>query len=148
MMLIQGCVLKVVKLNIQTDSLQIAVGESILIAYTVDPADSKVSFSTNNDSIATVSSEGLVTAVAPGETSITVEATRDGFKKARRTVNVTVLPAPLYVITFNVHDIQGAVQGASITFNSEAKMTDVDGKADFRMSTGKQDIHRKQNRIP
>lgn len=131
MMLVQGCVLKVVKLNIQTDSLQIAVGESILIAYTVDPADSKVSFSTNNDSIATVSSEGLVTAVAQGTTSITVEATRDGFKKARGTVNVTVLPAPLYVITFNVHDIQGAVQGASIVFNSQAKMTDADGKAVF-----------------
>ncbi len=131
MMLVQGCVLKVVKLNIQTDSLQIAVGESILIAYTVNPADSKVSFSTNNDSIATVSSEGLVTAVAQGTTSITVEATRDGFKKALGTVNVTVLPAPLYVITFNVHDIQGAVQGASIVFNSQAKMTDADGKAVF-----------------
>jgi len=129
--LIQGCVLKVVKLNLQTDFLQIIVGESTIIDFTVDPADSKVSFLTNNDSIATVSSGGLVTAVGQGATSITVEATRDGFKKAQGTVNITVLPKPLYVITFNVYDIHGAVQGASIVFNSEAKITDVDGKAVF-----------------
>jgi uncharacterized repeat protein (TIGR02543 family) len=36
-----------------------------------------------------------------------------------------------YTVTFNVSDSEGAVQGASVTFNGETKTTDIQGKVTF-----------------
>lgn len=120
-----------IKLNIQTGALEIIVGETKNIALTVDPVDSTVSFITADDSIATVSPLGVVTGVAVGSTTINVEATKDGYKKAQGTVTITVVPIPEYTITFEVDDLEGPVNGADVAFNSQAKLTDENGKAIF-----------------
>ncbi|WP_367357579.1 Ig-like domain-containing protein, partial [Mesotoga sp.] len=132
LLLIASCFpVRSIKLNIQTGALEIIVGETKNIALTVDPVDSTVSFITADDSIATVSPLGVVTGVAVGSTTINVEATKDGYKKAQGTVTITVVPIPEYTITFEVDDLEGPVNGADVAFNSQAKLTDENGKAIF-----------------
>lgn len=67
-------------------------GETVQLEAAVTPADATdktVSWSSNNEQIATVDGNGLVTAVAPGKVSITVTA-RDGGLTAHS--RITVLP--------------------------------------------------------
>jgi len=85
--LIASCFpVRAIKLNIQTGALEIILGETKNIALTIDPVDSTVSFTTADDSIATVSPLGVVTGVAVGSTTVAVEATKDGYKKAQGAV--------------------------------------------------------------
>jgi uncharacterized protein YjdB len=66
------------------------VGETIFLAATVDPddaTDKTVTWSTANENIATVADNGVVTAVSPGETTITV-TTINGNKTAICTIIV------------------------------------------------------------
>ena len=56
--------------------------------------DTTVTWSTNNSSVATVSSSGLVTAHAIGTATITATSTFDTTKKGTCTVSVTAEPAP------------------------------------------------------
>ena len=72
-----------IKLNIQTGSLEIIVGETKNIELTVNPVDSTVSFTAADDSIATASPLGVITGVAVGSTTVAVEATKEGYKKAQ-----------------------------------------------------------------
>jgi len=130
--LIASCFpVRAIKLNIQTGALEIILGETKNIALTVDPVDSTVSFTTADDSIATVSPLGVVTGVAVGNTTVAVEATKDGYKKAQGSVTITVVPVPEYTVTFEVSDLEGTVNGADVAFNSETKLTDVNGLAIF-----------------
>lgn len=130
--LIASCFpVRAIKLNIQTGALEIIVGETKNIALTVDPVDSTVSFTTSDDSIATVSPLGVVTGVAVGSTTIAVEATKDGYKKAQGAVTITIIPVPEYAVTFEVSDQEGPVNGADVAFNSQAKLTDENGQAIF-----------------
>ena len=130
--LIASCFpVRAIKLNIQTGALEIIVGETKNIALTVDPVDSTVSFTTADDSIATVSPLGVVTGVAVGSTTVAVEATKDGYKKAQGAVTITIVPVPEYTITFEVSDLEGPVNGADVAFNSETKLTDANGQAIF-----------------
>ena len=122
---------RAIKLNIQTKALEIIVGETKNIALTVDPVDSSVSFTTADDSIATVSPLGVVTGVAVGNTTVAIEATKDGYKKAQGSVTITVVPVPEYTVTFEVSDLEGPVNGANVAFNSETKLTDENGLAVF-----------------
>jgi len=130
--LIASCFpVRAIKLNIQTGALEIIVGETKNIALTIDPVDSTVSFTTADDSIATVSPLGVVTGVAVGSTAVAVEATKDGYKKAQGSVTITVVPVPEYTVTFEVSDLEGPVNGANVAFNSETKLTDANGQAIF-----------------
>ncbi|NLI07987.1 MAG: hypothetical protein GX457_12995 [Thermotogaceae bacterium] len=130
--LIASCFpVRAIKLNIQTGALEIIVGETKNIALTVDPVDSSVSFTTADDSIATVSPLGVVTGVAVGNTTVAIEATKDGYKKAQGSVTITVVPVPEYTVTFEVSDLEGPVNGANVAFNSETKLTDENGLAVF-----------------
>jgi len=130
--LIASCfAVRAIKLNIQTGALEIIVGETKNIALTVDPVDSSVSFTTADDSIATVSPLGVVTGVAVGNTTVAIEATKDGYKKAQGSVTITVVPVPEYTVTFEVSDLEGPVNGANVAFNSETKLTDENGLAVF-----------------
>ena len=66
-------------------------GETCQLEATVIPADASdrtVEWSSNDDKVAVVNADGLVTAIAPGSTSITV-TTRDGGYSARCRVSVT-----------------------------------------------------------
>ncbi len=130
LLLIASCFpVRAIKLNIQTGALEIIVGETKNIALTIDPVDSTVSFTTADDSIATVSPLGVVTGVAVGSTAVAVEATKDGYKKAQGSVTITVVPVPEYTVTFEVSDLEGPVNGANVAFNSETKLTDANGLA-------------------
>lgn len=57
------------------------------LRVTVDPADAQVTFSSGNESVATVSDTGLITGVGDGSTIITVTA---GDKTAQVSVSVQV----------------------------------------------------------
>lgn len=130
--LIASCFpVRAIKLNIQTGALEIILGETKNIALTVDPVDSAVSFTSADDSIATVSPPGVVTGVAVGSTTVAVEATKDGYKKAKGEVTIAVVPVPEYGVTIEVSDLEGPVNGANVAFNSEIKLTDENGLAVF-----------------
>lgn len=72
------------------ENLKLKVGESKTIDYTVKPKDSSavIVFSSENESVATVSKKGEVTAVSEGEAKIILSS--DDFKTE---VKVTVQPA-------------------------------------------------------
>lgn len=72
------------------EELALSVGETAELSYTVDPTDATVTFASDNPAIAAVSSEGLITALAAGETTLTVSAAKDGFLPAAETVQITV----------------------------------------------------------
>lgn len=72
-----------------------AIGATVQLTSAVSPAnatDKTVSYSSSNPQVATVSPEGLITAVANGTAIITV-TTRDGGKTAACSVTVSI-PAP------------------------------------------------------
>ncbi|MHC5217250.1 Ig-like domain-containing protein [Enterococcus sp. LJL128] len=84
-------------------NLELSVGENRQFTATVSPsnaANKKVSWSSSNTGVATVSNTGLVTAKAAGSTTITV-VTEDGRKTASSTVTVTAGSIPVQEITLN-----------------------------------------------
>lgn len=71
------------------------IGESVQLTVTVSPSnatDKSVTFTSSNQQVATVTTEGLVKAVGEGTATITV-TTRDGGKTATCAVTVSI-PAP------------------------------------------------------
>jgi len=128
----QGCFLfRNVTLSIENSELSIGIGESEQLRIEVKPEDANLKFSSNNESVATVSTSGMVTGVSAGEAEITIEATKDKYKSALKKVSVQVVGEESFSVTFSVSDSSGAVQGANVTFNGETKTTDVGGEAVF-----------------
>ncbi|MBE6069870.1 MAG: hypothetical protein E7211_19580, partial [Clostridium lundense] len=83
--------------TLDADSLDLVKGASAVLTATVAPesaANKNVTWSSDDDTVATVTSSGRVTAVGAGETTITVK-TADGGKTAACTVKVTVPAASL-----------------------------------------------------
>jgi uncharacterized protein YjdB len=76
-------------------TLDIVAGNTATLTATVAPdnaTDKTVTWSSNAESIATVSDAGLVTAVAAGVADITATANADNTKKATCTVTVSAIP--------------------------------------------------------
>ena len=69
---------------------EVAVGSTEAIKATVKPANTKVTYTTSDDKIATVDAKGVVTGVAAGDVTITVKA-----GKTTKTVKMTVKKAIL-----------------------------------------------------
>lgn len=63
-----------VKLVVETTSLSIGKGGNARINYTVTPADTPVTFTSDKTDIATVDAQGLVTAITAGSATVTVAA--------------------------------------------------------------------------
>ena len=63
-----------VTLTVKTPTLTIEKGKTAQIDYTVTPADTPVTFTSDKTDIATVDAQGVVTAVAAGSATITVAA--------------------------------------------------------------------------
>ena len=83
-------IILVSSVSLNKTGIDLNIGETSILSATVLPnnaTNKKVSWSSSNESVATVSSEGLVTGVAAGSAIITV-TTSDGGKTA--TCNVTV----------------------------------------------------------
>lgn len=78
--LTQQCVVTVsnstpeVQLEVRTTYLSIKQGESAQIDYTVTPADTPVTFTSDKSDIATVDAQGLVTGIVAGSATIAVSA--------------------------------------------------------------------------
>ena len=93
-------------IDFEGDNLTLNVGESQTLKATVTPTDStdKLTWSSSNTEIATVDSEGKITAVKAGEATVTV--TTESGKSA--SLKVTVLqPVEDIVIDFNGMGISG-----------------------------------------
>jgi len=78
-----------------TDSLGLGVGETAEIDYDVDPDDADVTFASDDEEVATVDEDGVVTAVAVGEAEITLTGTYDDYEDGTASVPVTVTEEPI-----------------------------------------------------
>ena len=73
----------VASVTLDVESLDLTIGETHQLQATVSPSNASykaVSFTSSDDTIATVDNDGLVTAVAAGTADITVESLMDGSK--------------------------------------------------------------------
>jgi len=92
---------RVTGVNLDNSSITLEVGSTKTLVATVVPSDAidkSVTWSSNNTSVATVSTAGTVTAKAVGSAVITVR-TNDGGKTA--TCNVTVSPISVTGVSLN-----------------------------------------------
>ena len=88
---VYGELIAVSSVSLNMNSLEIKSGEKVQLSASVLPAnasDKSVTWSSDNSSVATVSAEGLVTGVTPGNAIITVK-TVDGGHTAKCSVTVT-----------------------------------------------------------
>ena len=74
-------------INVEVNQITLEVEESYQIETEVLVENTIVFYSSNNKNIATVTEDGLVTAIMPGETSINIRGGRDYYS-----VFVTVIP--------------------------------------------------------
>lgn len=89
-------------INFSTTNITMGVGDKQSIIYTLAPngTDDKVKWNSNNKAVARISSKGLLTAVAPGSSSIT--ATTSSGKTA--TAAVTVVGLNFYSLDLEQYD--------------------------------------------
>ena len=107
-------------------NLRMNRGDSYGITYTLD-ADryQKVSYTSVDASVATVDSDGLITAVSPGSTDIHLDAAGG----ARTTVHVEVVGTPATRLTLNTDSVtmeKGQVTGLRAAFNDGADDTRIE----------------------
>ena len=76
-------------LSVNPTSTSLVEGDTYLIRYTASPLDAEVKFSSQNNSVATVDEDGLVTAVKEGTTTISLSLVADTSKTATFTVTVS-----------------------------------------------------------
>ncbi len=96
-----GTEVPVTGVSVSPDEVTLEVGQTEQLAATIEPIDAdntNVTWSTSNAAIVTVDETGLVTAIAPGEATITV-TTEDGDFTATSVVTVVLLPGSVPEIT-------------------------------------------------
>ena len=89
--------ISVESISLNISEMEITVGESTQLTATILPENATfktLTWSSNNNSVATVSSTGIVTGVAVGSATITVTST-DGNKTATCNVSVNEPPVPV-----------------------------------------------------
>lgn len=80
--------IKVDSMSISPTSKNVYVGNKLTLKVTTSAADKRITYSSDNKKVATVSASGVVTAVSPGKAVIKAKASSGGYK----TCTVTVLP--------------------------------------------------------
>ena len=86
-------------LKINNEDTQLKVGKTLKINYSISPSDVVPLFSSSNESVAIVSTDGVVTAKSSGTTKISVRA---GTKRASFNLNVVVNDSLIgYVSTYS-----------------------------------------------
>lgn len=95
-------------ISVDIDDVWLEVGDSVTVTATINPADAvqEVTWSSADTGVATVDN-GVITAVAPGETTITVTAVRDD--GVTETVSVTVR-----VELMTVQEVLDAAEGDEV----------------------------------
>ena len=89
-------VVHVESVSLDKTELQLAVGENATLSAAITPENAtnkNVTWSSDNETIATVDANGVVTAASPGSATITV-TTADGGKTATCAVTVSAQPQP------------------------------------------------------
>ena len=82
-------------IKLSNASIELEIDQSATIKPTIEPYNATyktVVYSSNDESVATVSSDGVVTAIGEGETTITVTAPDDGNSPVSKSVIVKVVP--------------------------------------------------------
>ena len=98
-----GTTISVTGVSLDKASMTLTVGGTEQLTATVEPADASdtsVSWTSDNESVAAVDADGLVTGIAEGTASITVTTTDGGFTAS---CNVTVV-LPTCTITYDAND--------------------------------------------
>lgn len=121
----------------KTEASMIVGGETLTLTPTVAPGnatDKSVTWSSSNEAVATVSNDGVVTAVAAGTATITVTTT-DGAKTATCAVTVAA-PAPA-ASTYTVTLKEGTEDATSWTIAPvEATTTGVEAGTEVKATYG------------
>jgi uncharacterized protein YjdB len=115
-------------ITLSATELTLEVGETAPLSATLTAADGTdvtglrpVAFASDDPSVATVDADGVITAVAPGDATLTI--TSDG-----ATANATVTVAPIPVTSVTISPDAGTIEeGESITFT--AALAAADGSA-------------------
>jgi len=100
---VSNATVSVTGVSLDKTSLSMTVGETQTLSATITPynaTNKAVSWSSNNTTVATVSSSGVVTAKAAGTATITV-TTNDGGKKATCSVTVSAATVSVTGVTLN-----------------------------------------------
>ena len=121
---------KVTKVELNKTSLTLNVGDEETLIPTITPdnaTDKSVTWESSDTNIATVDTNGVVTAVAPGTATITV-TTVDGGYKDTCPVTVTAAPVPVTGVSLNKDSLALGV-GDSETLTATVKPEDATNKA-------------------
>ena len=121
-------VIPVTSVTLNKTSLTLTEQEPFQLSATVSPdnaTDKTVTWSSSNTAIATVSQDGLVSAIAVGSTTITATA---GEKKATCTVTVSRKVVPATSITLDYVNIEMA-KGKMVTLHATVLPEDATDKA-------------------
>jgi len=109
-LILNGCSVKVERINIEKIPI-LSVGDTYKLLYSIEPGtatDKTVCFETNNNDIATIDSQGLITALSPGEVEISVSPSDKKRTSTNSTkISVTVIQ-PIDSITCK-HELTVAV---------------------------------------
>ena len=123
---------KVVSVSLDKESAELEIGENITLKQTISPADAvnkNVSWSSSNEAVATVDTNGTVSAVAAGTATITV-TTEDGSKTA--SCEVTVVEAPPVTVDVESVSLNNAalelIEGENETLTATVSPTDATNK--------------------
>lgn len=111
--------IEVQKITLNETAVTLDPAETVKLVATVEPADAtnkRIVWSSDNESIATVDSEGTVTAVAPGTAKITVTSSSNSSVSASATITVNEIDHALKVVGTYVGQLtmNGQVAGTGI----------------------------------
>ncbi|MDE6562583.1 MAG: leucine-rich repeat protein, partial [Muribaculaceae bacterium] len=113
------------EITLNRDTVELKVGESLSLEATVKPdyaTDKTVTWTSDNEDVATVDAEGKVTAIALGEATITATS-----GEVTATCKVTVVPTPVESITLSV-DTLNLKKGETATLTATIAPEDVTDK--------------------
>lgn len=124
------------KISVAPSVLSLTIGETEKIAVSVEPfnaTDRSVTFSSGDETVATVDTEGTITAVATGETIITVRS-NDGGHTAECTVTVQEDAIPIVGIAISPESLSLELgeeyQLTAIVLPEDATDKDLEWKSD------------------
>ena len=93
------------EINVEDESINLAVGDEKSINAVLNPNVGSLSYSSANPEIATVTSDGIITAMGGGSTNITVSLNNTNYKASSKNVTVKVK------VKDNKIYVNGSVQG-------------------------------------